>query len=165
MLCRSIYTTVRTDDANWWGQKSKDQSPLGWGSTDCLVRETFQIIAPEVIQTVSTCLKCYGSCTYVCCCSFSVIKSCLTLLDPMGCSTPGFSVLHHLPEFAQIHVHWVGDAIQPSHPLPFPSPRVFSLSQHQAFFQWVSSSHHVAKVLELQLQYQSFQWIFRIDFL
>ena len=61
------------------------------------------------------------------------------------------------------HVHWVGDAIQPSHPLS--SPSTFNLSQHQGLFQWVSSSHQVAKVLELQLQHQSFQWIFRVDFL
>ena len=72
--------------------------------------------------------------------------------------------LHHLPEFAQTHVHWVNDAIQPSHPLSSPSP-AFNLSQHQGLFQWVSSSHQVAKVLELQLQHQSFQRIFRTDFL
>ena len=72
---------------------------------------------------------------------------------------------HHLPEFAHTYVHWVGDAIQPSHP-PFPpSPPAFNLSQHQCLFQWVSSLHQVAKVLELQLQHQSFQWIFTIDFL
>ena len=57
-----------------------------------------------------------------------------------------------------IHVHWIGDAIQPSHPLSSPSP-AFNLSQHQGLFQWVSSSHQVAKVLEFQLQHQSFQWI------
>ena len=61
------------------------------------------------------------------------------------------------------HVHWVSDAIQPSHPLSSPSPPAFSLSQNQGLFQWVSSSHQVAKVLEFQLQHQSFQWIFRID--
>ena len=69
----------------------------------------------------------------------------------MDCSTPGFPVHHQLPEFAQIHVYRVGDAIQPSHPLSSPSPPAFSLSQHQGLFQWVSSSHQVAKVLELQL--------------
>ena len=69
------------------------------------------------------------------------------------------------PEFIQTHVHWVGDAIQPSHPLLSPSPPTFNLSQHQGLFKWVSSSHQVAKVLELQLQHQSFQWIFRTDFL
>ena len=94
------------------------------------------------------------------CCS--VTQLCPTLCNCMDYSIPGFLVLHHLPEFAQTHVHWAGDAIQPSHPLSFPSP-AFNLSQHQGFFQWVSSSHHVAKVLELQLQLQAFQRIFRVD--
>ena len=78
---------------------------------------------------------------------------------------PWTAGLHCLPELAQTHVHRVGDAIQPSHPLPSPSPFAFNLSQHQGLFQWVSSSHQVAKVLELQLQHQSFQWIFRTDLL
>ena len=76
------------------------------------------------------------------------------------CSTPGFPVHHQLPELAKTHVHWVSDAIQPSHPLLSPFPPAFSLSWHQGLFQWVSSSHQVAKVLELQLQHQSFWWIF-----
>ena len=71
--------------------------------------------------------------------------------------------LYQLPEFTQTHIHWVGDAIQPSHPLS--SPPAFNLSQHQSLFQWVNSSHQVTKVLELQLQHQSFQWIFSVDFL
>ena len=83
----------------------------------------------------------------------------------MDCSTPGLPVHHQLPEFTQTHVHWVGDASQPSHPLSSPSPPAFNLSQHQGLFQWVSSSHQVAQVLEFQLQHQSFQWIFRTDFL
>ena len=74
-------------------------------------------------------------------------------------------VRHQLLEFTQIHVHWVSDAIQPSHPLSFPSPAAFNLSQHQGIFQWVSSSHQVAKVLEFQLQHQSFQWTPRTDLL
>ena len=85
----------------------------------------------------------------------SVTQSCLTLYDPMDCSMPGFPVHHQLPEFTQTHVHWVSDAIQPSHPLSSPSPPAFNLSQHQSLFQWVSSSHQMAKVLELQ--HQSFQ--------
>ena len=89
---------------------------------------------------------------------------CAILCDPNDCSMPGFPVHHQLLELAQTHVHCVGDAIQPSHPLSSPSP-AFSLSQHQGLFQWVSSSHHVAKVLEFQLQHQSFQWIFKTDFL
>ena len=94
----------------------------------------------------------------------SVAHSYLTLCNPMDCSSPGRPVYHQLPEFTQTHVHWVGDAIQPSHPLSSPSPPAFNLSQHQDLFQWVSSSHQVAKVLEFQLQHQSFQWIFRTDF-
>ena len=73
---------------------------------------------------------------YLCC--YSVAKSCLTLCDPMDCSTPGSSVLHCLPELAQIYVHWVGDTIKPSHPLSPPSPPALGLSQHQDLFQWVS---------------------------
>ena len=90
-------------------------------------------------------------------------QSCLTLCDPMDCSTPGFPVHHQLPEFTQTHLHWVCDAIQPSHLLWSPSPPAFNLSQHQGLFKWVSSSHQVTKVLEFQLQHQSFQWIFRTD--
>ena len=77
----------------------------------------------------------------------------------MNCNTPGLPVHHQLPESIQTHVHRVNDAIQPSHPLSSPSPPTFNLSQHQGLFKWVSSSHQVAKVLELQLQDQSFQWI------
>ena len=95
----------------------------------------------------------------------SVAQPCPTLFNPMGCRTPGFPVHHQLPELAQTYVHWVGDTIQPSHPLSSPSPLAFSHSQHQGLFKWVSSSLQVAKVLESQLQYQYFQWIFRTDFL
>ena len=80
-----------------------------------------------------------------------------TLCDPTDCSTPGFPVHHRLLEPTQTHVHGVGDAIQPSHPLVSPSPPAFNLSQHHCLFQQVSSSHQVAKVLEFQLQLQSFQ--------
>ena len=100
-----------------------------------------------------------------CCCCCSVAKLCPTLCDPMDCSTPGFPVIHHFLEFAQTHVRWVNDAIQSSHPLSSPSPLAFNLSQHQGLFQWVGSSHQVAKILGLQIQHQSFQWIFRVDFL
>ena len=86
-------------------------------------------------------------------------------LWPHGLWTPGIPVHHQLPEFTQTHVCWVGDAIQPYHPLSSPSPPAFSLSQHQGVFKLVNSSHQVAKVLEFQLQYQSLQWIFRTDFL
>ena len=87
-----------------------------------------------------------------------------TVYDPMDCSTPGLPVHHQLPGFTQTHVRWVGDAIQPSHPL-FSSSPAFNLSQHRDLFKWVSSSLQVAKILEFQLQHQSLQWIFRTDFL
>ena len=86
-------------------------------------------------------------------------------LQPMDCSMPGFPVLHHLPELAQSRVHWVSDAIQSSHLLSSLYPPAFNLSQHQGPFQWFDTSYQVAKVLELQLQHQSFQWIFRVNFL
>ena len=95
----------------------------------------------------------------------SVPQSCLTLCDPMDRSTPGLPVHHQLPEFTQTHVHWVGDTIQLSHPLLSPSSPALNLSQHQGLFKWVSSSHQVAKVLEFQLQHQSFQWTPRTDLL
>ena len=87
----------------------------------------------------------------------SVAQSCPTLCDPMNHSTLGLPVHHKPLESTQTHVHWVGDAIQPSHPLASPSPAP-NPSQHQGLFQWVISSHEVAKVLEFQLQHQSFQW-------
>ena len=92
-------------------------------------------------------------------------QSCPALCDLMGCSTWSFPVHYQLSEFAQSHVHRVPDAIQPTHPLSSPSPPAFNLSQHQGLFQWVSSSHQMAKLLELQLQHQFFQWIFRTGFL
>ena len=99
--------------------------------------------------------------TLYCCCS--VAQSCQTLCDPMQCSTPGFPVLQYLPEFAQTLVHWVGDGTQPCHPLSSPSPPALNLSQHQGLVQWVGSSHLVARVLELHLQPQFFQWMLRTD--
>ena len=81
----------------------------------------------------------------------SVAQLCPTLCDPMNHSTPGLPVHHQLPEFTQTHVHRVGDAIQPSHPLSSPFPPAPNPSQHQSLFQWVNSSHEVAKVLEFQL--------------
>ena len=95
----------------------------------------------------------------------SVAQSCPPLCDPMDCSTPGFPVHNQLLCATQVHVHQVSDAIQPSHPLSIPSPPSVNLTQYQGLFQWVSSSHQLAKVLEFQLQHQSFQWIFRADLL
>ena len=121
----------------------------------------------EIVQSTRFLTGLSGDDTYLtlallqnktCCCS--VTQSCLTLCHPM----PGLSFPHHLLKFAQVHVHWIGDAIQPSHPLLPSSPSALNLSQHQGIFQWVSCSHKMTKILELQLQHQSFQWIFRIDF-
>ena len=93
----------------------------------------------------------------------SVSQSCPTIYDPMNCSMPGLPVHHQLPESTQTQVHWVSDAIQPSDPVSSPSPSALNLSQHQHLFKSVNSSHHVAKVLEFQLQHQSFQWKHRTD--
>ena len=95
----------------------------------------------------------------------SVAQLCPTLCDPMNHSMPGLPVHHQHPEFTQNHVHQVGDAIQPSHPLSSPSPPAPNPSQHQSLFQWVNSLHEVAKVLEFQLQHHSFQRTPRADLL
>ena len=97
-------------------------------------------------------------------CYCSVVKLCLTLWNPMNCNMPDFPVLQYLLEFAQIHVLWVSDAISLSHSLP-PSSFALNLSQDQGLFQWISCSHQITEILEFQLQHQSFQWLFRIDFL
>ena len=96
-------------------------------------------------------------------CRLLVLYYCLLLscsvvsnsLHPLDCSTPGFPVFHHLLKLAQTHVHWIDDAIQPSHPLSPTSPPALNLSQHQGLFQWVSFLHQVIKVLELQLQHRA----------
>ena len=95
----------------------------------------------------------------------SVAQSCLTLCNPMDRSTPGLLVHHQLLEFTQTRVHWVSDAIQPSHYLSSPSPPAFNLSQHQGLFKWVSSSHQVAKVLLFQFQHKFFHRTRRTDLL
>ena len=96
-------------------------------------------------------------------CFISLSQSCLTLCNPMNHSTTGLPVYHQLLEFTQTHVHRVSGTVQPSHPLS-PPPPALNLFHHQGLFQWVGSSNQVAKVLELQLQHQSFQWILRVDF-
>ena len=95
----------------------------------------------------------------------SVTESCLTLCDPMNRSTPGLPVHRQLLEFTQTHVPWVGDTIQPSHPLASPSFPALNPSQHQGLFKWASSLHQVAKVSEFQLQHQCFQWTPRTNLL
>ena len=97
--------------------------------------------------------------------SSSVTQSCLTICNPMNHSTPGLPIHHQLPESTQTHACWIGDAIQPSHPLLSSSPPALNLSQHQGLFKWVSSSHQVAKVLGFQVQHQSFQWTPKTDLL
>ena len=99
-----------------------------------------------------------SNCLHTCNLNFVFVVQLLSH-DWMNCSKPDFPILHHLLEFAQTQVHWVNDATQPSHPCP----PVLNLSQHQGLFQWVGISHQVARVLKLQLQHQSSQWIFRVD--
>ena len=126
---------------------------------ECWQGQSQIIFMRAVTVEQSPCLK------KICITQFSsVAQSCPTLCDPMDCSTPGLLVHRQLLEFTETRIHWVSDAIQPSHPLLSPSPPAFNLSQHQGLFKWVSSSHQVAKVLELQPQHQSFQWIFMISF-
>ena len=98
-------------------------------------------------------------------CRHSVAQSCPTFCNPRDSVMSGFPVVCHLLECAQTHVHRLGDTIKPSHPLSSPSPIVLSLSQHQGLFHWAGLLHQLAKVLELQLQHQSFQWTFRFNFL
>ena len=106
------------------------------------------------------------SCHHSCSVQFSsVTQLCSTLCHPMNCSMPGLPVHCQHLEFTQTHVHWVSDAIKPSHPLSSPSPPALNLSQHQGLFKWISSSNQVAEVLEFQLQHQSSQWIYRTDLL
>ena len=127
-------------------------SSFGWVTVSVVSFKAFFLV--EVQQTYSKVLLFLFSC--------SVMSD---SLQPHGLQhfPGGFLVLHHPPEFGQTHVCWVNDAIQSSHPLSPPSPSALSLSQHQDLFQWVSSLHQVAKVLELQHQF--FQWVFRVDFL
>ena len=154
---------------NSW-QPLKPSSPLGVPTSSPVLWEIFLeppahrgcffLCSPMPLSVLSTCLICILVTIHCCCCS--VAQLILTLCDPMNCSRPDFAVFHCLPEFAQTLVHWVGDGIQPAHPVvrfsshlqSFPTSGSFSLSR---------SLHQVAKVLKLQ--HQSFQWIFRVDFL
>ena len=120
-----------------------------WVHLRCLPPFLSFLLFFEMAAELYGILDCCHSIIWKCCCS--VAKSYLSLCKLMDCGTPGSSVFHYLLEFVQIHVHWVGDTIQPSHPLSTPSLPSFNLSQYQGLFQWVSSSHQVAKVLKLQL--------------
>ena len=139
-------------------------SNLHWSSISHMVIY-ISMLFPQIVPKVC-CFLCVSFAALHKGSWFSSVKMLsLTLSDPMECSMRVFPVHCQLPELAQIHVYLVCDAIQPSHPLSSSSPPAFNLSQHQSLFQWVSSSHQVAKVLEFQLQHQSFQWIFRTDLL
>ena len=133
----STWDYSESSESALWHRPSQDPKPADNLLTDFLLPGSWEVISvvynPPVDQFNS------------------VAQSYPTLCDPMDCSTPGLPVYHQLPELAQTHVHRVGDAIQPSHPLSSPSPPAFNLFQHQGLFQWVSSSHQVAKLLEFQL--------------
>ena len=127
-----------------WAPRVRQQVPLGYLFH---IGPTFSFLpTPVSIGLFSVSASPFSSVQFS-----SVAQSCLTLCDPMNCSTPGLPVHHQLPEFTQIHVYRVSDAILPSHPLSSPSPPAPNPSQHQSLFQWVNSSHEVAKVLEFQL--------------
>ena len=130
-----------------------------------VVTETNQVVTCPLVLHSEHIMKWHFSASFAV--QFSSVQSLsrVWLCDPMNHSIPGLPVHHQFPESTQTHVHWIGDAIQPSHPLLTPSPPAFSLCQHQGLFQWVSSLNQVAKVLDRQLQHQSFQWIFRTDLL
>ena len=138
-----------------WTQCNRKDPYKEWGEAGVSEKEMCSLMDAWIKKMWYTCNGIFSS----------VAQSCPTLCDPMNCSMPGLPVHHHLLESIQTHVHWVSDAIQPSHPLLSPSPPTFNLSQHQGLSQWVSSSHQVAKVLEFQLQLQSFQWTPRTDLL
>ena len=148
----SLFQAMR---ALWGFPEELGSSWLHWNHTHPYTFNNFPLI-----QTACTARLCLWR--------FSDQYSCSVVPDslwPYGLPTPGLPAQHHLLDFTQTHVHRVSDAIQPSHPLSSPSPPALNLSQHQGLFQWVSSLHQVAKALEFQLQHQSFQWIFRTDFL
>ena len=140
---------LRETEVKWW----LPRIGRGWKSWGDVAQR---------IQTPSYKIIKFGNWMYSLVQFSSVARLCPTLCN---CSTPGLPVHHQLPELTQTHGHHIRDAIQPSHSLSSPSPPAFNLSQHQGLFQWVGSSHQVATGLEFQLQHQSFQWIFRTDFL
>ena len=151
VLCCSVYQDTWVEQAGELGWR-KGNSDLYW--------------VPAKPHSFSELVTLHITLTTVCfCCTSSVDQLCLTLCNLMNSSMPGLPVHHQLPELTQTHVHWVDDAIKQSHPLSSSSPLALNLSQHQGLFQWVSSSHEVAKVLEFKLQHQSFQWTPRTDFL
>ena len=180
MLCQAERATMDTDLQNsvfqprgiWWAVlqrwlegtvADKDQG-VCWVCTPFLWPQVVSWWTSAVLEVIKLWPPLWNEECFVKWFS-SVAQLCPTLFDPMDCSTPGIHVHHQPPELTQTHVHWVGDAIQPAHPLSSPSPPALNLSQHQGVFQWDSSSHQEAKVLELQLQHQSFQLTPRTDLL
>ena len=135
----------------WWAGKCLSTSSAGKGGPRFRVFADFHHVNTPTIANFE--LQMWNQLTHFCCC---IATSCQILCNPMDCNRPGFPLLHCLPEFAQTQSYWVNDAIQLSHPLSPPFPPAFSLSQHQDLFQWVVYSHQMAKVLEFQLQHQSF---------
>ena len=139
------------NNKNWWWKFITSLTPSPPSSSSTIYSERFWL------DTLSSSTM-YWNVQFS-----SVAQLCLTLCDPMNRSTPGLPVHHQLLESTQTHIHWVGDAIQPSHPLSSPYPAL-NLSQDQGLFKWVSSLHQAAKGFVLQLQHQSFQQKFRVDF-
>ena len=154
-LGSSVLGTSQARILEWVAIPSSRESPWprDWTHVSCIASGFFTTASPG--KTCPKGVKWFSS----------VTQSCATLCDPVDCSTPGFPVNHKLPGLTQTHVHKFCCAIQPSHPLMFPGLPAFNLSQQQGLFKWVSSLHQVHKVLEFQLQHQSFQWIFRTNFL
>ena len=142
--------------AHW----AADLPPLhGTGPSGCPATEStweLSLDAPPLLCTQKFPLSFHFSCL--------LLFSCPTLCNPTGCSIPGLSVPCHLPKFAKVHVHCISDATQASHPLMPSSSAALNPSQHQGLLQWVSCSHQITKILEFQLQHQSFQEVFRVDF-
>ena len=129
-----MFPDLMSDDQRWsWWNNNRNKV-----HNKCNVLESFWSHSPPQSMEKLSSMK------LICCCS--VAQLCLTLCDPMECSMPGFPVLHHLLEFAQTQVHWVDDAIQPSHCLLSPSPPALNLSQHQGLFQWVGSLYQMANI-------------------
>ena len=160
LLCQDIYvcsTHIITTQ-----MKTEDIPSSPAGSHSCPLPDN----SPQAKENSSDFLHTGEFCPFYTSDPFrSVAQLCPTLCDPINHSTQGLPVHHQLPELTQTHVHWVGDAIQPSLPLSSLSPPALNLSQHQGLFKWVSSFHQATKVLELQLQHQSLQWTPRTDLL
>ena len=154
---------TRTAEVNAWSWFAHLNGEAGHFMTDFTTAVRFSRTSGQIDWT--TTVQFFQSSVLSSVQCSSVAQSCLTLCDPMNCSTPGLPVHHQLPESTQTHVLQVGDPIQPSHPLSSPSPSALNLFQHQGLWKWVSSSHQVAKVLKFQLQHQSFQWTPRTDLL